>query len=81
MRFLLFSFIIVSLTVSLLVSFGAAVYAQQDVGPANRFAQTYNAYFAIDPRIQDLKALKRMMSNWRALVKSQGWPQDKCHEQ
>jgi hypothetical protein len=81
MRYILFSFIIVTLSVSLLVAFSLAVQAQQDVGPFNRFAQSYNAYVAIDPRIQDLKALKRMRSDWRALAKSQGWPEEKCREQ
>jgi hypothetical protein len=77
MRYILFSFLVVTLSVSLLVAFSMAAQAQQDVGPFNRFAESYNAYVAIDSRIQDLKALKRLRSDWKALEKSQGWPEEK----
>src|SRR5207253_9872909 len=54
----------------------------RDVDPFNRFANAYNASVAIDPRIHDLKALKRMQSEWRSLERSQHWQEDKpCREQ
>ncbi len=81
MRYFLSSFGIVTLTVALILGVTMAGYAQRDVGPFNRFAESYNAYVAIDSRIQDLKALKRMRSDWHALAKSQGWPEEKCREQ
>jgi hypothetical protein len=81
MRYFLGSFVIVTLTVTLILAVALAGNAQQNVGPFNRFAESYNAYVAIDPRIQDLKALKRLRSDWRALAKSQGWPEEQSREQ
>ncbi len=81
MRYFLGSLVIVILTVTLILAVEVVGYTQRDVAPFNRFAESYNAYVAIDSRIQDLKALKRMRSDWHALAKSQGWPEDKCREQ
>jgi hypothetical protein len=51
-----------------------AIELHHGAAPFNRIAESYNAYVSIDPRIQDLKALKRMDTAWHALEKSQGWP-------
>jgi hypothetical protein len=77
MRYAIVSFVLVFVSVGLVIAVALAFENHGDIAPFNRFAQSYNAYVAIDPRIQDLKALERMQKNWRALGKSQGWPEDK----
>ncbi len=67
--------------VALILAIALAGTSQRDIAPFNKFAESYNAYVAIDFRIQDLKALKRMRADWHALAKSQGWPEEKCREQ
>jgi hypothetical protein len=82
MRSAILDVLLVFTSIGFVIAAALAFEVHRDVGPFNRFADAYNDYVAIDPRIQDLKALKRMLDAWRALGRSQHWSEEKpCGEQ
>lgn len=61
-----------------LVAGSAAWELHVGIDPYNRFANAYNSFIERAGKgVVDLRALKRMRSAWRALEKSENWPEEK----